>query len=393
MSNKQIQRSVSKIISQVRRNGDRALIQFTKRFDQVKLSVRSLKVSPDQIKKAVKNCDPKLKRSISACAVRIKRFHLQEKKNIQSSWSFNQSGSRLGQVLRPLDSVGLYVPGGRFSYPSTVLMTAIPAQVAGVKRIAMLTPPGRLSDKILFAANLVGVKEIYQVGGPAAIAALALGTRRIPKVDFISGPGNVWVTEAKRQLFGDVGIDLLAGPSELVVLADAKASAQFIAADMLAQAEHDPYSQSYLVTGSRHKIREVRKLIPQKYGRQCKLIFKSRLNDAIDTVNALAAEHVEVLMTRPQKVMNKLKNAGTMFIGPWSPTVMGDYWAGPSHVLPTGRSARFASGLSVTTFMKRIGVVQISKAAYRKGWKDAYRVALSEGLVNHAQSLKVRMEK
>jgi histidinol dehydrogenase len=270
-------------------------------------------------------------------------------------------------------------------------MTAIPAKLAGVERVVVVSPTKRVNDELLAAAQMAGVDEVYKVGGPSAIAALAVGTETIPKVDLIIGPGNAFVTEAKRQLFGEVGIDLLAGPSELVVLADESAPASYIAADMLAQAEHDPDSKSFLVTTSSALIKNVKALVPKEQQRQCEFIYKRDINDAIETANELAGEHVQVMVKRPQNCLDTLKNGGTFFMGDYSPTAMGDYWAGSSHVLPTGRSARFASGLSVMTFMRRSSLIEISSGAYLKGWTAAYRVAQAEGLVRHAESLKVRV--
>lgn len=367
------------------------MIRLTQKFDQIRLTPKSISVSPAEITKANKDINPKIKRAIQACARRVKAFHLEEKKRIPKSWTTLKKGVRLGQRYQPIDSVGIYVPGGRFSYPSTVLMTAIPAQLAGVKRIALVSPPRRLTDEILVAAKLSGVTEIYRVGGPASIAAMALGTKKIPKVDFIVGPGNAWVTEAKRQLFGTVGIDLLAGPSELVVLADSSASVNFVVADMLAQAEHDPDAKSYLITISKELAKHVRNTIPKTFLKQCDIQFFETMGKAIQEVNRIAGEHLELMVRNPGVILKNINNAGTIFLNPWSPTAMGDYWAGPSHVLPTGQSARFASGLSVMTFMKRSSIVGISSKAYRQGWKDAHELALSEGLTNHAASIKVRM--
>jgi len=282
-------------------------------------------------------------------------------------------------------------PGGRYSYPSTLLMTAIPARLAGVRRIAVVTPPSRLSDEVLAAANLGGVTEIYRVGGPAAIAALAIGTKSIPRVDLIVGPGNALVTEAKRQLYGEVGIDLLAGPSELVVLADESAPAQYIAADMAAQAEHDPDSRAILISLSKELVSRVKALIPKQLANRCVLIYEPERTKAIAKANDFAGEHVQIFMQRPQDCLDTLKNGGAFFINDWSPAVMGDYWAGPSHVLPTGRSARFASGLSVMTFLKRSSLIDISGAAYKKGWLSAYKMAETEGLIQHARALKSRV--
>ncbi len=388
---KAVRNTVEKIISAVRRDGDAALVREIQKFEKVKIAPAKFRVPISRIKSAPSRIDSDLRKAIEACARRINDFHYNERKQIPQSWTIAKNGVRMGQIYNPVSAVGIYIPGGRFSYPSTLLMTAIPARLAGVERIVVVTPAARLSDEILTAAHIAGVTEIYKVGGPSAVAALAIGTKTIPKVDLIVGPGNAFVTEAKRQLFGEVGIDLIAGPSELVVLADESAPAAFIAADMLAQAEHDPDSQSFLVTTSALVLREVKRRIPNEFQRQCKLIQEKDLTRAIAKANELAGEHVEIFVKHPQMCLDNLKNGGTFFIGDWSPTAMGDYWAGPSHVLPTGRAARFMSGLSVMTFMKRSSIVEISSGAYAKGWTAAYRMAQAEGLTRHAESLKVRM--
>jgi histidinol dehydrogenase len=289
-----------------------------------------------------------------------------------------------------MPAVGIYVPGGRFSYPSTVLMTAIPALMAGVERVAIVTPPARLSFELLAAAHIAGVTEIYQVGGPAAVAALALGTKTIAAVDMIVGPGNALVTEAKRQLFGTIGIDSIAGPSELVVVADESAPAEFVAADLAAQAEHDPDSRSVLISISKQLIKDVKAAIPKSLLGQCELVYEPTVKRAALKANALAAEHVQIILRNPTDVLDQLKNGGAFFLGAWSPAVMGDYWAGPSHVLPTDRSARFASGLSVMTFLKRSSFIDISSGAFQKGAPAALTIAEKEGLVQHANALRLR---
>ncbi|MFN0117619.1 MAG: histidinol dehydrogenase [Elusimicrobiota bacterium] len=389
--NFKIQKNVQHIISQIRLTGDKALVGFTAKFDNLQLTPSQFKVSNNEIKKSLKKLDPKVLNAIKVCANRIKAFHLEEKKRIPKSWSVTKQGVGLGQSYRPIESVGIYVPGGRFSYPSTVLMTAIPAKVAGVKKIIIVTPPGKLSAEILGAAQMAGVDAVYQVGGPAAVSALAIGTKTIPKVDLILGPGNAYVTEAKRQLFGEVGIDLLAGPSELVVLADKFADPSYVAADLAAQAEHDPDSTGVLISLDSALIQKVKNFLPKNLLNQCQFIYEPLVNKAIQLTDAYAGEHVEILMKNSKQIFKKLKNGGTFFLSPWSPAVMGDYWAGPSHVLPTGRSARFASGLSVMTFFKRSSFVDISKAAFMKGFSAAHKMAEREGLIQHAKALKVRV--
>ncbi len=388
---KKIRAIVENVIQDVRKNGDRALIKFAKKFDKVSLSKNAIRVPVSRLKDAVKRIADEKRKAIEACARRIQEFHWEERKHVPQSWTTSKGGVRLGQIYNAIASVGIYVPGGRFAYPSTVLMTAIPARLAGVERIAIVTPPARLSDEILAAAQIAGVKEIYQVGGPAAVAALALGTSTIPKVDLIVGPGNAFVTEAKRQLFGEVGIDLLAGPSELVVVADDSADAACIASDMAAQAEHDPDSKSILISTSKALIKDTKENLAKAIHKQCDFYFFADIKKAVAKANDCAGEHVELMVRRPQDCLDTLKNGGTFFIGKWSPTAMGDYWAGPSHVLPTGRSARFGSGLSVMTFLRRSSLVEISSAAYARGWTAAHQVAELEGLVQHARSLRIRM--
>jgi histidinol dehydrogenase len=391
MTPKEIRSVVEKTISDVRRRGDAALVELVRKHDKMRLSPKKFRVPPSQIKAAVQKISLDVRRALEACARRIQEFHYNEKKHITQSWTFAKDGVRMGQIYNPIDAVGVYVPGGRFSYPSTLLMTAIPARLAGVNRIAVVTPPTRLSNEILAAAHLAGVDEMYRVGGPGAIAALAVGTKSIPKVDLIVGPGNAFVTEAKRQLFGEVGIDLLAGPSELVVLADDSASAQYVAADLAAQAEHDPESKGFLISMDRKLVEEVKALLPKSLIGQCELIYQPDANKAVAYANNLAGEHVQIMLRRPQDCMDTLKNGGTFFLNAWSPAVMGDYWAGPSHVLPTGRSARFASGLSVMTFLKRSSLIEISSAAFKKGFQAAHQMAETEGLTQHAHALRARI--
>ena len=392
MTPRAVRRIVEKAVSDVRRRGDRAVFDYARRFDNVRLNARSVRVPAASIAAARRRLPAERRKALDACARRIRDFHWEEKKRIAQSWTVVKNGVRLGQIYSPVSAVGVYVPGGRFSYPSTLLMAAIPARMAGVERVAVVTPAGKLTDEILAAADIAGVKEIYRVGGPAALAALAIGTASIPKVDLIVGPGNALVTEAKRQLFGEVGIDLLAGPSELVVLADDSAPAAFVAADLAAQAEHDPDSTGILVSLSKDLVRRVRALLPKAQAAQCRFHVERDLKKAVALANSFAGEHVEVMLRRPQDAMANLKNGGTFFVNPWSPAVMGDYWAGPSHVLPTGRSARFASGLSVMTFLKRSSLVEVSMGAFRRGWTAAHAMAVAEGLTQHARSLRVRVE-
>lgn len=390
MNSKTLSRIVGRVIQDVRKNGDRALIRAVRKFDKVDLTPRTLGVPKQRIQIAYRRLSPDKRRALEACARRITRFHWHERRNAPQSWTVSENGVRLGQIISPVDSVGLYVPGGRFSYPSTLLMTAIPAKLAGVRRRVVVTPPGRMTDEILAAAKIADIDEIYRVGGPASLAALAFGTKTLPKVDLIIGPGNAFVTEAKRQLYGEVGIDLLAGPSELVVVADETANPKFVAADMAAQAEHDPDSVSVLIGLSKPLIAKVRRIVPATFRRQCRYIFAASLLKAAQRAASLAGEHVQLMVRHPEKVLDSLKNGGAFFVDNWSPAVMGDYWAGPSHVLPTGRSARFGSGLSVMTFLKRSSLIDVSVGAFKKGYKDARILAEMEGLRRHAMALSVR---
>jgi histidinol dehydrogenase len=291
-----------------------------------------------------------------------------------------------------VDSAGLYVPGGRFAYPSTVLMTAIPAKVAGVRRIVIATPPRHLTDAVLAAASLAGVREIYQLGGVAAVGALAFGTRTVPRVDLIVGPGGAWVTEAKRQVFGEAGIDLLAGPSEIVLLADRSVPARYVASDMMAQAEHDPLARATLVSPDASVLRAVRGEVEPRFRAQCRFEKVRDWARAAARANALAPEHLSLMVRRPKALLPLIRNAGAIFAGAWSPVAAGDYWAGPSHVLPTGGSARFSSGLSVQTFLKRSSLIEVSRAAIRRKARSIAALAESEGLVRHAASLRARLE-
>lgn len=292
--------------------------------------------------------------------------------------------------MGPVESVGIYVPGGRFAYPSTVLMTALPARTAGVKRVVMVTPPRHLEDAVLAAAHIAGVDEVYRVGGPAAIGALAYGTRQIPAVDLIVGPGNAHVTEAKRQVFGTVGIDSLAGASELVVIADSSANAVSIALDLEAQTEHDPAAQGVLISLDPELLENVRRNVDSRLLARCEFLKANSPAQAAKLSNERAPEHLEIWTKRPQALLKHVRHAGAVFLGPWSPAVVGDYWAGSSHVLPTARAARFSSGLSVLTFMKRTNIIQLSPFTFLRAAGPSMTLARTEGLTFHERSVKVR---
>jgi len=387
-----ITNKVRTIIKDVQKNGDRAVSKYIRRYDKVSISAPNFKVKRSLINKSLTRIDKELGKSMKDAAERIKHFHASELKQTAKNWKTIRKGVTTGQKYTPVKNVGIYVPGGRYSYPSTVLMTAIPAKVAGVRNIIMATPPKKLTPEIMAAAKIAGVTEIYRIGGPAAIAAMAYGTRKIPKVDLIVGPGNKWVTEAKRQLFGTVGIDLIAGPSEIVIIADNTANAHYIISDMIAQAEHDPDSKAILISNDKKLINKIGSVTKYLDNTQYKLIPAPSLNKAAEASDAIAPEHLTLMVKNPEKLLSKINNAGAVFLGKWSPVASGDYWAGPSHVLPTGSTARFMSGLSVQTFLKRSGIVQISKKAMKKHAYGISRLASAEGLYKHAHSLCIRKE-
>jgi histidinol dehydrogenase len=387
-----LQNKVRTILNQIKRQGDPAVARLLRRWDGVSLKPREWRVPLDRVRKALRDL-PSARRSILLDAARqIERFHRAERKHLVSTWSRTKGGLTVGQLVRPVESAGLYVPGGRFAYPSTVLMTAIPAKVAGVERIVMATPPRHLTAEVLAAAALAGVHEIYQLGGVAAVGALAFGTRTVASVDLIVGPGGAWVTEAKRQVFGEVGIDLLAGPSEIVLLADDSAPPSFVAADMMAQAEHDPLARATLISPSKRTLQRVRESVEPRFRLQCRFLKARDWAEAAGQANRLAPEHLSLMVRHPRAILPMIRNAGAIFLGPWSPVAAGDYWAGPSHVLPTGRSARFSSGLSVQTFLKRSSLIGLSKALIQKKARAISALAEAEGLVYHAASLRARGE-
>lgn len=381
---------VQTLLRRVDQQGDQAVAALLRRWDGVDLKPSQWRVPAFRLAQALKNLAPVMREALTLSARNIEVFHQEEKRRVASSWRLRRGGLIVGQEIRPVDSVGLYVPGGRFAYPSTVLMTAIPARAAGVKRLVMVTPPRHLTPEVMAAAALAGVNELYQIGGVAAVGALAMGTKTVKRVDLIVGPGGAWVTEAKRQVFGRVGIDILAGPSEIVLLADESAPADFVAGDIMAQAEHDPLSRCVLVSPSAGVLKVVRAAVAPRFRPQCRFIKAAGWDAAIDVVNNLAPEHLSLMVKNPESLVKRVKNAGAIFLGPWSPVAAGDYWAGPSHVLPTGRSARFSSGLSVQTFMKRSSVIGVSRGAMRKNAEAVARLAAAEGLEQHAASLLAR---
>lgn len=387
-----ISSTVAAIIGRVKKDGDSALVYYSSKFDHVNLSAGQLKVPPGKIYSSGKQVDAPLRKALDLAASNIRAFHTQEMRHLARSWSIKKKGSFAGQSIRAIGSAGIYVPGGRFSYPSTVLMTAIPAKIAGVKRIVMVTPPKNVTPALMYAAHISGVEEIFMVGGAQAIAALAYGTKTIPAVDIIAGPGNAFVNEAKRQVLGIVGIDSLAGPSEVAIIAGRNAPAEYVIADLCAQAEHDPRAKAYLFSDSKDLISKVKKLLPQIFKHQV-VMTNCSLTDSIKKINLIAPEHVELMVPQPEKIVSEITSAGAIFSGSFTPTAAGDYWAGPSHVLPTGGTARFSSGLSCATFMKRTSIIQYSAQALAKDAKHIEQIAAAEGLEYHRNSILLRKDK
>ncbi len=395
---------VREIIRTVRQSGDRALCRYAKAFDGIRLSPKGIEVTPREMDQAVKRLPKEDLRALRLAARRITHFHRHQ---LQPSWTYRDPlGLILGQKISPLERVGVYVPGGKACYPSTVLMNVIPAKVAGVREVVMTSPLGDNALPILAAGRIAGVNRIFRIGGAQAIAALAYGTNTVPKVDKVVGPGNIYVATAKRLLFGQIGIDSIAGPSEVLLLADASANPDYIAADMLSQAEHDELASALCVTPSRilarkveasleRQIRETkRKTITVKALRRFGAIIVTRnLEQGVQLVNAIAPEHVEVMVRNPQKWARSIRNAGALFIGPYSTPPLGDYMAGPNHVLPTGGTARFFSPLGVYDFVKRTSLIQSTQGALKSLAPSIIRIAELEGLDEHARAVKIRMKK
>lgn len=396
---------VNAIIEEVRNNRDQAVFNYTKQFDGADINAGNILVTEEEIAEAYEQVDTTLLAVIRKSLVNIKKYH---EKQVQNSWFTTEDGIILGQKVTALAMVGVYVPGGKAVYPSSVLMNVLPAKVAGVDRIVMCTPPGKdgkVYPSTLVAAKEAGVDEIYKVGGAQAIAAMAFGTESVPKVDKIVGPGNIYVALAKKAVFGYVSIDSIAGPSEILVLADETANPRYVAADLLSQAEHDEMASAILITTSPKLAEEVsaeidqfvaelsRKEIIQKsldnYGY---ILVADNMEEAIDTVNAIASEHMEIVTADPFHVMTKIRNAGAIFIGEYSSEPLGDYFAGPNHVLPTNGTAKFFSALSVDDFIKKSSIISYSREALEKVHKDIEQFAECEKLTAHANSIRVRFE-
>ncbi len=382
---KRITESVAKIIEDVRFNGDDALIKYTRRFDKVKLSPTKLRVTESEASGAFQDIDSDFIAELKNIIENVTRFY---KKQVKKSWRVvDEDGVMLGEKYEPIERVGIYIPAGTAPLISTVYMTVLPARVAGVKSIVLVTPPNKyqsVDPHILAVANLLKVDEIYKVGGAQAIAALAFGTKTIPKVDKIVGPGNTYVTEAKRQVFGYVDIDMIAGPSEVVIIANRSTNPLFAMKDLEAQSEHLG-GLSILVTTSKPLAKILKKEVGSGY-----IILAKNLDEACEIVNRLAPEHLQIMVKNPQKCLKKIKNAGAIFLGQYTPTAIGDYVAGPSHVLPTGGTARFFSGLGIDDFVKSSHIISYSKKALEKAKKSIDKISKLEGLTKHTESIKVR---
>jgi histidinol dehydrogenase len=399
----EVEKRVEAILLAVQRTGDRAVIHYTELFDHMRLTPATMEVKPSEIERAMAKVPAKDVQTLRFAAKRIAAFH---RRQLQKSWQYHDPiGILLGQRISPLERVGLYVPGGKASYPSTVLMNAIPARVAGVKEIVMTSPIGNGGAIILAAARIAGVNRVFRVGGAQAIAALAFGTRSIPKVDKIVGPGNIFVATAKRMVFGEVSIDSIAGPSEILLLADDSADPEHVAADMLSQAEHDELAAALCVTSSMSMALRIQTAIEErlrgtkrhaitlkalkKYGA---IIVARRMSESIQLANRIAPEHVELIVKQPQQWARQIRNAGAIFLGPYSAPPLGDYFAGPNHVLPTGGSARFFSPLGTYDFLKRTTIIQAEKRALRALAPRITHLARLEGLDDHARAVEARFK-
>lgn len=397
---------VADIISNVREKGDEAVFAYTEKFDRCRIDASAIRVRKEEIAKAYEKVDAGLVEVMKKSAENIRAFHA---KQLHNSWiDTRRDGSLLGQKITPIGISGVYVPGGKAAYPSSVLMNVIPAKVAGVERVIMTTPPdaeGEVYAGTLVAADIAGVDEIYKVGGAQAVAAMAFGTESIPKVDKITGPGNIFVALAKKACFGYVSIDSIAGPSEILVIADETANPRYVAADLLSQAEHDELASAILITTSEslaaevgREVEEFVKVLSRKeiIGKSLEnygyILIAETMEDAVEAANEIASEHVEILTADPYEVMTKVKNAGALFLGEYSSEPLGDYYAGPNHILPTNGTAKFFSPLNVDDFLKKTSIISYSKEALRAVHKDIELFAESEGLTAHANSIKVRFE-
>ena len=397
---------VNDIIKNIRERKDEALFEYTKKFDHFDLSADSIRVSKKEIEEAYAELDDDFIEVMKKSAANIRSFH---EKQLRNSWiDTRPDGSILGQRITPIEISGVYVPGGKAAYPSSVLMNVVPAKVAGVERIIMCTPPsaeGKVNAGTLVAADIAGVTEIYKAGGAQAIAAMAFGTNLIPKVDKITGPGNIFVALAKKACFGHVSIDSIAGPSEILVIADESANPRYVAADLLSQAEHDEMASAILITTSMDiakkvsdeidgflKTLERSEIIAKSLDNYGYIFVSENMGDVIDAANAIASEHLEIITKNPFEIMPRIKNAGAIFLGTYSSEPLGDYFAGPNHILPTNQTARFFSPLSVDDFIKKTSIIAYSEEGLRAVHKDIELFAQNEGLTAHANSIAVRFE-
>ena len=402
----QYENTVNEIIDSVRKNGDRAIYDYTLKFDKYALSEDNIKVTREEIEEAYTMLDAGLVEVIRKSAENIRAFHT---KQLRNSWfDAKEDGTILGMKITPIARAGVYVPGGKAAYPSSVLMNVIPAKVAGVSEIIMTTPPGadgKVNPGTLVAADIAGVDTIYKVGGAQAIAAMAFGTASIPKVDKITGPGNIFVALAKKAVYGYVSIDSIAGPSEILVLADETANPRYVAADLLSQAEHDELASAILITTSKELAEAVseqvdlftaelsrKEIITKSLENYGYILLAENMSDAIEAVNEIASEHLEILTSNPFEVMTRIKNAGAIFMGEYASEPLGDYFAGPNHILPTNGTAKFFSPVNVDDFIKKTSIISYSREALEKVHKDIETFAESEGLTAHANSVKVRFE-
>ncbi|HHT9114691.1 MAG: histidinol dehydrogenase [Planctomycetes bacterium] len=398
-------KTVLKIINDVRNLGDKAIVKYGKCFDKVSLSPDEFRVKDKEIEDSYKKISLPFVKSIQRAISNIRAY--QEHIKIRNVGPLKANGIVLDTLYSPVESVGVYVPGGAASYPSTVLMNTVPAKVAGVDRIIMTTPPakdGTIPPERLVAAREAGVNEIYKVGGAQAVAALAFGTETIPKVDKIVGPGNIFVTLAKKEIFGYAGIDMLAGPSEVLIIADDRANPSFVASDLLSQAEHTP-GISILITFSESLVKQVETELKQQISKlkrhedtkKCLdkfgvIILTKNIDECVEIANALAPEHLQIMTQNPRTVLSGIKHAGAIFLGAYTPVALGDYIAGPSHVLPTSGTARFSSGLSANDFLKRSSVITYSRSALKEAYKDVAEISEAEGLDAHTQSVQIRLK-
>lgn len=403
----QYESAVAEIIETVKKGGDEALFSYTEKFDHCKMDAAHIRVTREEIDEAYQKVDADFVEVMKKSAANIRAFH---EKQLRNSWfDPKPDGTILGMKILPIAIAGVYVPGGKAAYPSSVLMNVLPAKVAGVERIIMTTPPGadgKVNPGTLVAAHIAGVDEIYKVGGAQAIAAMAFGTQSIPKVDKITGPGNIFVALAKKACFGYVSIDSIAGPSEILVIADETANPRYVAADLLSQAEHDELASAILITTSKTLADQVsievdrfvanlsrREIIEKSLNNYGYILLVDSLDEAADTANEIASEHLEILTKDPFAMMTKIRNAGAIFLGEYSSEPLGDYFAGPNHVLPTNGTARFFSPLNVDDFLKKTSIISYSRPALEKIHQDIECFAENEGLTAHANSIRVRFEK